>query len=322
MINRPSLALTLRVGLLLLVSATSLAATKPSAIYPTTQQDARGEKIEPIVPDEKFQRQFSQILEAMREGHNNGYGVYVREVGVLLDLTEQEEPSPAPGIKLCRQLLYYLIDAPEGGKQRMPTVLKLARIMTLVSAADALIAADPFVESEDPVVREAAAVVMSAGGAFEADYGYDRPGFFSYILNRYSGDSRTPARTPPTLVVRGMFSVNPISAVRTLKVILREDLTDQETTQLGNQVAAHHAGYYINNQASEGRDDEREKGDLRQLARSRHWWIRLYVAELMCRHQNLRVPDLIEQLKRDENDLVRARIEAVRQDQPKTSVVN
>lgn len=44
---------------------------------------------------------------------------------------------------------------------------------------------------------------------------------------------------------------------------------------------------------------------LRQLAEHDQWWARLYVAEIMGRHFSLSLPEVLDQLSDDENELVR-----------------
>lgn len=46
------------------------------------------------------------------------------------------------------------------------------------------------------------------------------------------------------------------------------------------------------------------KDQLAQLAENDQWWVRRCVAEIMLRHRELRVPDVLEKLRDDENELV------------------
>jgi hypothetical protein len=48
------------------------------------------------------------------------------------------------------------------------------------------------------------------------------------------------------------------------------------------------------------------KAELNRLCESEHWWARLYVAEIVWRHPELRTETLQERLRTDENELVRA----------------
>lgn len=47
---------------------------------------------------------------------------------------------------------------------------------------------------------------------------------------------------------------------------------------------------------------------LQTLATHDQWWVRLYVAEILRRYPDVGTPQLVERLKRDENDLVRQAI--------------
>jgi hypothetical protein len=43
---------------------------------------------------------------------------------------------------------------------------------------------------------------------------------------------------------------------------------------------------------------------LAKLSEHREWWVRLYVAEIMRRHRELRLPDVLQKLSSDEHALV------------------
>lgn len=44
---------------------------------------------------------------------------------------------------------------------------------------------------------------------------------------------------------------------------------------------------------------------LAKLSQNKHWWARLYVAEIMGRHFSLRLPEILDKLSEDENAMVR-----------------
>ena len=45
--------------------------------------------------------------------------------------------------------------------------------------------------------------------------------------------------------------------------------------------------------------------ELDKLSRNKHWWARFYVAQIMRQHRGFRRPEIIERLKKDDNQLVR-----------------
>lgn len=47
------------------------------------------------------------------------------------------------------------------------------------------------------------------------------------------------------------------------------------------------------------------KNELNTLSQHKDWWVRLYVAEIMQQHPELRVKEVTERLKKDENELIR-----------------
>ncbi len=50
------------------------------------------------------------------------------------------------------------------------------------------------------------------------------------------------------------------------------------------------------------------KTELSVLSQHKDWWVRLYAAEIVQQHPELRVPDIIERLQKDENEFVRQAI--------------
>lgn len=50
------------------------------------------------------------------------------------------------------------------------------------------------------------------------------------------------------------------------------------------------------------------KSELSVLSQHKEWWVRLYVAEIMQQHPELRVADAMERLKQDEHELVKQAI--------------
>jgi hypothetical protein len=63
--------------------------------------------------------------------------------------------------------------------------------------------------------------------------------------------------------------------------------------------------------ASHGPEDTAFATKLLPMAHSQLWWVRLYVAQLLCEHKDLRDERLITILKEDRHPLVRQCIEHV-----------
>jgi hypothetical protein len=47
------------------------------------------------------------------------------------------------------------------------------------------------------------------------------------------------------------------------------------------------------------------KANLNKLSQNDHWWVRLYVVEIMRQHSNLRNAEVLQRLAKDDNELVR-----------------
>jgi hypothetical protein len=53
--------------------------------------------------------------------------------------------------------------------------------------------------------------------------------------------------------------------------------------------------------------------ELKKLAEHDQWWARLYVAEIMRRHRELRDPRVLDKLRDDDNELVGKAAKSIRQ---------
>jgi hypothetical protein len=65
-----------------------------------------------------------------------------------------------------------------------------------------------------------------------------------------------------------------------------------------------------------GKVDEVTTRALRELAASKYWWSRMFVAELMVQHKEFRDADTIKKLRDDENELVRNSIASIETPDP------
>jgi hypothetical protein len=65
-----------------------------------------------------------------------------------------------------------------------------------------------------------------------------------------------------------------------------------------------------------GRVDQATADAMRELAASKYWWSRLFVAEIMVQNKEFRDPELVKQLEQDENELVRNSIASLTKPDP------
>jgi hypothetical protein len=65
-----------------------------------------------------------------------------------------------------------------------------------------------------------------------------------------------------------------------------------------------------------GRVDQATADVMRELAASKYWWSRLFVAEIMVQNKEFRDPELVKQLEQDENELVRNSIASLSKPDP------
>lgn len=285
-----------------LVACTSLigsseAATRPARapIEPTYREDRVGNKIEPIESDDRYQMLFEQIG---RTGHN--YTDYLREVAIVLRLAEGDGTMQAE--ELLRQMIYYLTTAPESGWLIVPNVIDVGRSVNVIQPTSALEVALPFLGSKDPKVRQAAGKVALRGGVLDRNYGYnEHPALFSHVVSRFD---RWPNDLPAS-IAKAMYGLDPSAALASMARLYREELQPAERERLTEEYLRHVKWLKSPIRDMQGPEDEPRKAELRELARSGHWWVRLYVAEVLCRHKDLRGQDLVALLARDANELVR-----------------
>lgn len=113
-------------------------------------------------------------------------------------------------------------------------------------------------------------------------------------------------REPPALLVEVMYRQDPDAAFRTLYSATQAGDTDE--TQDAHLAVLHklivdHMAEQTN--YVEPLDDQTQQ-TLAKLTRSKRWWARLYVAELMCRFEPYRQQVLLKSMLRDPHPLVRS----------------
>jgi hypothetical protein len=138
---------------------------------------------------------------------------------------------------------------------------------------------------------------------WKADHQEDVPGgFIKYIYDRSPGQA--------LLVFAGAFSNSDIAArlpaeakaadgQKQMKHMSWRDIELAEHI-VSNAIWLQKNGFNDRFQAvlPEATDD------LTKLAKHDQWWARLYVAEIMRQHRELRLPDVLQQLSTDSNELV------------------
>ncbi|HUE75141.1 MAG TPA: hypothetical protein VMP01_30010 [Pirellulaceae bacterium] len=62
--------------------------------------------------------------------------------------------------------------------------------------------------------------------------------------------------------------------------------------------------------------DDKSIAALHELATSEHWWARMFASEFMYHNKDFRIPELIEKLEQDENDLVRQSAASIKTPDP------
>jgi hypothetical protein len=124
-------------------------------------------------------------------------------------------------------------------------------------------------------------------------------------LGYYDNALRTLDEDQRRKLIQYLFEKAPSQAVIRLGLILNNDRADYRNI-VGAEHEVSESIWYKNfhrrvdeNRANAAREE------LVKLAAHHIWWVRLYVAEIVREHEELRTPELMERLKNDEDDAVR-----------------
>jgi len=266
-----------------------------------------------IVPDKAIQSAIETTVRAFakingdEEGEKTGQAF--RELRRLVALTGKDR------VNLMRQLIYFQAHATDEFQATIPDILiRQAEIgETWIVTAIA-----PLLDTEDlpvcAVAARLATLVENAGdGAAEKN--------FSYYAGYLATCKRT-AREPDLPLIERMFGIAPGLALVTLASIhLPAEPRPIKSVLWAEHVVAdvlwkEDKGF--EKAAADARPAAIEQLDL--LSKREDWWARLYVAEIIREHKELRTPELIARLEKDEHPLVHKLI--AERDQKRTPPLN
>jgi hypothetical protein len=128
---------------------------------------------------------------------------------------------------------------------------------------------------------------------------------------------------PRLMLVKMMYLHDPDAALRTLLFAHRDSTKTgqehiQEVLRLHNSIRSSIIKHsYDPVISADVKPDPEAMDSLRKLATEEKWWVRLYVAEMLCRYPLFRQTELVERLARDENAEVRRVADKIQHDQAK-----
>ena len=224
-------------------------------------------------------------------------------------LVEAQRRSGADGAELVRQIAWYMSRSDNRDPQAIGIAVYTYRLLgTHCAPDDQVLALAPYLGAADDRLREIAVSILFASTGVSVDENGEYPEFRAFVAYLQGH----PA-APPAPVALYLFQCHPRAALYTLmKVYMAFD--DGERRRLIDGDVTIHAYGRTHPEASPQQIEQARLRQLDALSRDKRWWVRLYAAAMVRRHKELRRPDLIERLRRDEHPYVR--IEA---DRPKNT---
>jgi hypothetical protein len=250
----------------------------------------------PITPDALAQ---SLIADAIRASADTS-ATTAERVAALENLRPHWEADPT---HMVQQALYF--HNHHLGPDELETRLAAWSMISYFNVDDHAIvrAVLPFLETEHRVLREEVQRLLTRVERSAADFSV------------YRGIIAESAEDPPAALVRYMYRKRPGAAFLALNSVYTP--TSERERRRAFLWAEHVVSDYVwrkefrfEDAAAAVRADA--QAELRTLATCDAWWARLYAAEIMQRHPEVRAEESYALLARDANHLVR---EAVAQEQ-------
>lgn len=260
-------------------------------------------RLEPaIAVDPVVQDRLDAVIDIMI-GAQEPLSEQLRAAGTLADLAKDDEA-------FCAQLFYYYVQdagSEETAERRRLAVIRLIGLLDVSRTAIAKTVI-PYLDSEDSFLRR---VVRSFLELSEGPC--SRAGSRDY--SRYRPFLTADLKNPPRALIRYMYEEGPGEALLTMasvhvpsssddyrQLLATEHLVSDVLWRQRNGVAWHETA------------QSRVLADLTALSIDSAWWVRLYVAETMRQHVELRAADVVQRLSKDPHPLVRETAAAVQEE--------
>jgi hypothetical protein len=138
----------------------------------------------------------------------------------------------------------------------------------------------------------------------------------------YSPWLKDKETTPPTGLIRYLYTTSPGTALLTLKEQYSPGPSEGRDI-LWAEHAISDALWKEKHGFLKNADWNEALKQLIELSRHKRWWVRLYVAEILRQHPQFDLPRVIRELKQDENALVReAATAAEKAEKPKPPITD
>ena len=206
--------------------------------------------------------------------------------------------------KLIPQLLYYSMHGTdfEGHHDSMKEGMALDITTGRLNIRKRTIAHSliPYIETPDMALRKK---IRHRLQHYE-DASARRPPNFDLYQSIIAHNFRKGKESSPGLV-RYMYERDPGTALLTMKQAALQDRDEIRQITWAEHVISNVLWKHKHKFLKPDEVEPAAAEQLDKLSRSKHWWARLYVAHIMRQHRGFRRAEIIERLKKDDNQLVR-----------------
>lgn len=239
-----------------------------------------------IQPDVRIQEQIGRTVAAF-VAIDRGMGA--RKAFGELETLDNLCPNE---VELIRQLIYFKSRATEGAPVRqMFFYLGYSKR----EFADALV---PYFDSTDARLRDEVRVFLRH---LDGHALVEEAELFEHYLPHFS-----EMDNPPIALAESMYDIAPHHAMVRLTRRFATDPEDVRQIKWSDHVCRDYL-WRTKNGFTEKANDLRDEclAELSSLSERPQWWVRLYVAEIIRKHRELRTPELLELLSKDESTVVK-----------------
>lgn len=249
-----------------------------------------------IVPDPTVQAQIDRTVQAYLVSHSEVSAKYAHKA---LDEQLKLYALAKNDTVLVRQLLYYAMHPlSDSGAIMVSWVFAEAHI----SDREMLEAVLPYIETSDRILRRKVLDCLNVvEGAPPLGHPPNYETYYEYLRGR--------TNSPPLALIEYMYRKAPGEALRTCETVFGDIREDRRNIVWAEHVVADVLWKQENGFLKRDEITADAVEQLDQLARCDHWWVRLYVAEILRSQPEFRTGAGVARLAQDVHPSVRKTIE-------------
>lgn len=238
-----------------------------------------------IIPDENWHAVIRSIVEA--ENVEEQWS----QLGVLMSMSEDSHQT------LIRQLLIF---STESDKMSFQMAAGIIISYLHLPQKDVLNAVAPFIDSNNPAMREIAADHLLS---YVDRRSRDRRPDFSYYKGFLIQHQRLGKARPESLL-RLMYQIHPGEALKVVTSVYSDHRSDLKASDWSRYLTFRAIYEYEHHFESRNLVKEQAIKHMQNLANEGEWWERAYVAAVISNHTYLRSNALIQTLRNDPDQIV------------------